>query len=281
MCSFGDVGAASDVVDESLARLIRREVSDAFIAPGYTPEALKILKGKRDGKYLLLEIDADYEPPAVEDRDAFGFRLQQERNNARIDRSIIRDVVSAKKDIPEAAVQTLLVATIALKYTQSNSICVAYDGQVIGMGAGQQSRVHCTRLACDKADKWLLQQHPRVLALPFKDGLSRIDKTNIVDSFLLWDELADAEKFAMLPQLTEMPRPLTREERADWVAQFDGICLSSDAFIPFRDTVDRASRSNVRYVLQAGGSLRDDAVTAAADQYGMVMVHSGLRLFLH
>ena len=281
MCSFGDVGAASDVVDESLARLIRREVSDAFIAPGYTPEALKVLKAKKDGKYLLLEVDADYEPPAIEDRDMFGFRLEQERNTARVDRSVIKDVVSAKKDIPDDAVETLLVATIALKYTQSNSICLAYDGQVIGMGAGQQSRVHCTRLACGKAEKWLLQQHPRVLNLPFKDGLSRIEKTNVVDSFLLWDELADAEKDAMLAQLDATPGPITAEERAAWVAEFDGICLSSDAFIPFRDTIDRASRTNVRYVLQTGGSLRDEDVTVAADQYGMVMVHSGLRLFLH
>jgi phosphoribosylaminoimidazolecarboxamide formyltransferase/IMP cyclohydrolase len=266
MCSFGDVGAVSEAVDASLARLIRREVSDAFIAPGYTPEALEVLKAKKDGKYLVLEIDADYEPPAMEDRDAFGFRLEQERNTARIDRSIIKDVVSAKKHIPDDAAETLLVATIALKYTQSNSICVAFDGQVIGMGAGQQSRVHCTRLACGKAEKWLLQQHPRVLDLPFKDGLGRIEKTNVVDSFLLWDELADAEKDAMLAQLDGTPAPLSPEERANWVAKFDGICLSSDAFIPFRDTIDRASRTNVRYVLQTGGS---------------VMVHSGLRLFLH
>ena len=281
MCSFGDVGAASDVVDGSLARLIRREVSDAFIAPGYTPEALEILKSKKSGKYLVLEIDADYDPPAMEDRDMFGFRIEQERNTARVDRGIIKDVVSAKKDLPDAAVETLLVATIALKYTQSNSICLAYDGQVIGMGAGQQSRVHCTRLACDKAEKWLLQQHPRTLALPFKDGLSRIERTNVVDSFLLWDELADAEKEAMLALLDGTPEPVTAEERAAWVAEFDGISLSSDAFIPFRDTIDRASRTNVRYVLQTGGSLRDEGVTAAADQYGMVMVHSGLRLFLH
>jgi phosphoribosylaminoimidazolecarboxamide formyltransferase/IMP cyclohydrolase len=217
----------------------------------------------------------------MEDRDAFGFRLEQQRNTARIDRSIIRNVVSAKKDIPDDAVETLLVATIALKYTLSNSICIAYDGQVIGMGAGQQSRVHCTRLACGKAEKWLLQQHPRVLGLKFKDGLGRIEKTNVVDSYLLWDELADAEKDAMLAQLDEEPKPLTARQRAAWVAKFDGICLSSDAFIPFRDTVDRASRTNVRYVLQTGGSLRDEDVTVAADQYGMVMVHSGLRLFLH
>ena len=196
---------------------------------------------------------------------------------------LVAEIEAYWRDPPlhDDVVETLLVATIALKYTQSNSICLACDGQVIGMGAGQQSRVHCTRLACDKAEKWLLQQHPRTLGLTFKDGLGRIERTNVVDSFLLWDELADAEKDALLAQLDEAPEPLSARERADWVAKFDGIGLSSDAFIPFRDTIDRASRSNVRYVLQTGGSLRDDDVTAAADQYGMVMIHSGMRWFLH
>ncbi|MHC5033610.1 MAG: phosphoribosylaminoimidazolecarboxamide formyltransferase, partial [Planctomycetota bacterium] len=203
------------------------------------------------------------------------------RNTARIGPELAKNVVSAKQDVPDDIVQTLVVATIALKYAQSNSICLAYDGQVIGMGAGQQSRVHCTRLACGKAEKWVLQQHPRVLGLKFKEGLGRPEKTNVVDQFLLWDELSDAEVETMLGQLEEEPEPLTREERAEWIAGFDGICLSSDAFIPFRDTIDRASRTNVQYVLQAGGSLRDEGVTAAADQYGMVMIHSGLRCFLH
>jgi AICAR transformylase/IMP cyclohydrolase PurH len=281
MCSFGDVAAVSEPADASLAGLISREVSDALIAPAYTPEAIDIFKEKKGGRYLLLQIDPDYEPPGIETRDAFGFTLEQARNTARVGPDLVKEVVSAKKDVPEDVMLTLLVATVALKYAQSNSICLAYDGQVIGMGAGQQSRVHCTRLACAKADKWLLQQHPRPLELKFKDGLSRPERTNVVDQFLLWDELSEAEFQAMFAQLEERPEPLVHQERADWIAGFDGICLSSDAFIPFRDTIDRASRSGVQYVLQAGGSLRDEEVTAAADQYGMVMIHSGMRWFLH
>ena len=281
MCSYGDVAAVSDVVDVSLAKVLRREACDAIAAPGYEPEALEILKAKKDGKFLIIEMDADYEPAEVESREVFGLVLEQTRNAALIDDSLIKDVVSENKDLPGDAVQTLLVVTVALKYTQSNSVGLGYQGQVIGMGAGQQSRVHCTRLACAKADKWLLQQHPRVLDLPFKDGLGRVAKTNVVDQFLLWDELSDAEKRATLDLLDGEPEPLTREERAEWIAGFDGIGLSSDAFIPFRDNIDRASRSNVQYVLQPGGAIRDDLVTAAADQYGMVMVHSGMRWFLH
>lgn len=281
MCSFGDVAAVSDTVDLALARVISREVSDALIAPDYQSDALEVLSAKKGGKYLVLQIDPDYEPPEIETRDVFGLTLEQTRNTARIGPELAKNVVSAKQDVPDDIVQTLVVATIALKYAQSNSICLAYDGQVIGMGAGQQSRVHCTRLACGKAEKWVLQQHPRVLGLKFKEGLGRPEKTNVVDQFLLWDELSDAEVETMLGQLEEEPEPLTREERAEWIAGFDGICLSSDAFIPFRDTIDRASRTNVQYVLQAGGSLRDEGVTAAADQYGMVMIHSGLRCFLH
>jgi AICAR transformylase/IMP cyclohydrolase PurH len=177
--------------------------------------------------------------------------------------------------------ETLIVATVALKYAQSNSVCVAYEGQVIGMGAGQQSRVHCTRLACDKADKWFLQQHPRVLALAFRKGLTRAERTNAVDQFLLWDELAEAERDACRSALVDTPAPLDRQERASWIAGFAGVCLSSDAYFPFRDSIDRASRSSVEYVAQPGGSLRDADVTAAADHYGMVMAHTGLRLFLH
>jgi len=281
MCSFGDVAAVSDPVDRSLAALIAREVSDALIAPAYEPDALDLLRAKKGGQYLLLEISPGYEPPEVERRDVFGFVLEQTRNIAKVTPELLRNAVSVRKDVPPDVAQTLLVATIALKYTQSNSVCVAYDGQVIGMGAGQQSRVHCARLACDKADKWLLQQHPRVLGLRFRRGLGRIEKTNAVDQFLLWDELSDAEKAQMLSQLDERPEPLSRQEREEWIARFDGICLSSDAFIPFRDTVDRASRTHVQYILQAGGSLRDEDVTAAADEYGMVIIHSGMRLFLH
>lgn len=281
MCSFGDVAAVSDVVDVSLAHVIRREVCDALIAPGYEPEALEMLEAKKGGKFLAVEIDPDYEPPAIEDRDAFGFRLEQTRNTARVTRDLLSKVVSKKQEVREDAALSLLVCTVALKYTQSNSVGVAYDGQVIGMGAGQQSRVHCTRLACGKADKWLLQQHPRVLDLAFKDSLGRAEKTNVVDAFLLWDELAEAERRWLLDQLDEEPEPLHRDERAEWIAGFDGIALSSDAFFPFRDSIDRASRSHVQYLLQPGGSTRDDVVTEAADGYGMWMAHSGLRCFLH
>lgn len=281
LSSFGDVAAVSDAVDASLARLLAREVSDAIIAPGYEPDALGILKKKKDGKYLIAEIDPDYELPETEDRDVFGFRLEESRNTARITRELLTNVVSEKKGVPDDAALSLLVCTVALKHTQSNSVGVAYDGQVIGMGAGQQSRVHCTRLACAKADKWLLQSHPKVVGLKFKGGLGRPERTNCVDQFLLWDELSDAEKKATMEMLDEEPEPVTPEERLEWVKRFNGIVLSSDAFIPFRDSVDRASRTNVQFILQPGGALRDDLVTAAADHYGMVMIHSGLRLFLH
>ena len=281
MCSFGDVAAVSEVVDASLANVINREVSDCLIAPGYEPEALDILKAKKKGGFLVLEIDPDYEPSDVETRDVFGFTMEQTRNKAGISADLLKNVVSKKKDIPDDVAQTLLVATIAIKYAQSNSVCLAYDGQLIGMGAGQQSRVHCTRLACDKAEKWLLQQHPRVLNLKFAKNIGRVEKTNVVDSFLLWEELSDAEMAAMLSKLDEIPQPLSRREREAWIKKYDGICISSDAFFPFRDSLDRASRTNVQYVLQPGNSLRDEEVTATADQYGMVMIHSGMRWFLH
>jgi len=281
MCSFGDVAAVSDVVDVSLANLLKAEVSDAIAAPGYQPQALDILRQKKKGKFLICRMDPDYQPPETETRQIFGVQLEQTRNNAKITSELLTNVVSKRKNIPPEVAQTLLVATIALKYTQSNSVCLAYDGQVIGMGAGQQSRVHCTRLACSKAEKWLLQQHPRVLDLKFKDGLARPVRTNVVDQFLLWDELSTAERKAMLTMLTAEPEPLTTQERTEWINRFNGIALSSDAFIPFRDNVDRAGRSNVQYVMQAGGSARDDEVTAAADEYGMVMIHSALRCFLH
>jgi AICAR transformylase/IMP cyclohydrolase PurH len=281
LCSFGDVAAVSDKVDVTLAELLKREVSDAIIAPAYDEDALEILKTKKKGGYLVLQIDPDFEPQGNETRDSFGFTLEQSRNTATITRELLNNIVSRKKNLPEDAIQTLLVATIALKYTQSNSVCVAYDGQVTGMGAGQQSRVHCTRLACAKADKWLMQTHPRVLDLKFKEGLMRAEKTNAIDQFLLWDELAKAEEEAMLANFEEKPKPLSADERAAWIKRHNGICISSDAFFPFRDSIDRASRSNVQYVLQPGGSVRDDIVIEAADHYGMVLIHSGMRWFLH
>jgi phosphoribosylaminoimidazolecarboxamide formyltransferase/IMP cyclohydrolase len=284
MSAFGDAVAVSQTVDLSLARLLQREVSDLIIAPGYEADALDLLCAKRGGRYLVLQIDPAYEPPGMESRQVFGFTMEQKRNTAPIDADLFQNVVSARQpagEVPEDALETLIVATVALKYAQSNSVCVAYQGQVIGMGAGQQSRVHCTRLACDKADKWFLQQHPRVLELEYKKGLSRPAKTNAVDQYLLWDQLAAAEQVALGQALVSMPEPLTAQERAEWIARFDEVCLSSDAFFPFRDSIDRASRSSVRYVAHPGGSLRDDEVIAAAEQYGMTLIQTGLRCFLH
>ncbi|MFP4176824.1 MAG: phosphoribosylaminoimidazolecarboxamide formyltransferase [Planctomycetota bacterium] len=281
MSSFGDCAALSDTADADVAKLLAREVSDAIIAPGYEPEALDILKQKKGGNYVIFRIDPDYEPPENEIKDVMGLKLEETRNTARVSRDQLENIVSNRKDLPEEAAETLLVVTVALKYTQSNSVGLGYQGQVIGMGAGQQSRVHCTRLACSKADKWLLQQHPRVLDLKYKEDLGRPERTNAVDAFLLWDELSEAERDDLLAKLDEDPEPLTQSERREWINGMDGICLSSDAFIPFRDNIDRASRSNVEYVLQTGGATRDDLVTEAADQYGMVMIHSGMRWFLH
>ncbi len=281
MCSFGDVAAVSDVVDLSLARLLFDEVSDLIIAPGYQPNALELLKTKRDGAYMVLRIDPAYEPRDTETREVFGFTMNQKRNTAPVTRDLFAKTRGAGGAIPDDVLETLLVATVALKYTQSNSVCIAYDGQVIGMGAGQQSRVHCTRLACGKADKWLLQQHPKTMALKIKADLPKPEKANVVDYFLLWDELSEVEKAKLRAGLDADPEPITREERAEWVKGFDGICLSSDAFIPFPDNLDRAAKTNVQYVAQTGGSLRDDMVTKAAEEYGMTMVHTGLRLFLH
>ncbi|MFP4028108.1 MAG: phosphoribosylaminoimidazolecarboxamide formyltransferase [Candidatus Brocadiia bacterium] len=281
MSSFGDCAALSDEADVDVAKLLAREVSDAIIAPGYDSEALDILKQKKGGNYVILEIDPSYEPPDMESRDLFGFTLEQTRNKAKVTPELLENIVSDNTELPEEAAQSLIVATVALKYTQSNSVCIAYQGQVIGMGAGQQSRVHCTRLACDKADKWMLQQHPRVLALPYDEGAGRPEKTNVVDSFLLWDKLSEPEKDAALSHLIAEPKPLSEQERSDWMKEFEGTVMSSDAFFPFRDSIDRAARSNIQYVMQPGGATRDELVTEAANEYGMVMIHSGMRWFLH
>lgn len=278
--SFGDFIALSDNCDASTAALISREVSDGVIAPGYDDEALKILCAKRGGKYLVLRISRDYEPPAVDKREVFGVTLEQKHNNVRIDRSVLTNVVTKVKDIPDDAQRDLIVALITLKYTQSNSVCFAYGGQAIGVGAGQQSRVHCTRLAGGKADLWWLRQHPRVLELKFKDGLSRAEKNNVIDSFLS-DDLTPPEEAFMQSNLDGSFRKLTREEKAEWIKDLTNVSLGSDAFFPFRDSIDRASRSGVKYIAQAGGSNRDDIVIAAADEYGMAMVMNGIRLFHH
>ncbi len=281
MCAFGDFAAVSEVVDDSLADVLMREVSDGIIAPGYEPAALARLMRKKGGAYLVLQMDPGYVPPVYERRELFGLTLEQANPPTPVQAAMFANAVSQRKDVSPAVLQSLLVATVALKYAQSNSICVAYDGQVVGLGAGQQSRVHCTRLACDKADKWFMAQHPKTLALPFKPGLKRPDLANVVDGYLLMDQLSPPERAHLLGQLDDVPAAISPDERAAWLQQFDGICLSSDAFLPFRDNVDRAVRSNVRYIAHAGGSNRDDEVTAAADDYAMVMLHTGMRWFLH
>ena len=285
--SFGDFIAVSETVDASLAALIKPEVSDGIIAPGYDDDAKAILSAKKGGRYVMLQIDPAYAPTtgSVESRTCFGLTLEQTYNDAVIDQSLLQNITTDKKDLPASAVESLLVATATLKHTQSNSIAVAMNGQAIGVGAGQQSRIACTRLACDKADRFMLKQHPKSLALIdlFKDGVKRPDKVNAVDQFVRYHELDDIERGGLLALLTSEPDPITADEAKDWCATFgDGqLALSSDAFIPFRDNLDRAARSGVTYVVHAGGSARDDLVTAAANEHGMVMALSGLRLFLH
>lgn len=274
MCSFGDAVAVSEIVDGSLANLLRAEVSDLIIAPGYEPEALEILCAKKGGSYLVLQMDPDYEPPRVESRELFGFTFEQDRNNAAITASLF-DGESAP------IVETLIVATLALKYAQSNSVCVGYDGQVIGLGAGQQSRIHCTRLACDKAEKWMLQFHPDVLALDFKAGTKKPEKANLVDQYLLWAQLSDQERGELLANLVSVPEPLSHASRRQWIAGYEALCLSSDAYIPFRDNIDRAAKSNIQVIAHPGGSVRDEIVQGACDEHGIRLIETGIRCFLH
>lgn len=280
MSSFGDCAALSDIVDASTATLLKREVSDLVVAPGYTPEALEILKAKKNGGFLILQIDPDYTPDPIERRNLFGLTLQQERNNGVLDNSAFEKIVTENKELPESAKRDMLVALITLKYTQSNSICYALDGQTIGIGAGQQSRIHCTRLAGDKADRWYLRQHPIALNMQFRPGLARPEKNNAIDLWLE-DELTPVEEASWKESFSEVPRRLTREEKREWLKGLSGVSYGSDAFLPFRDNLDRASRSGVKYVIQAGSSLRDEEVVQAANDYNMVMVYSGVRLFHH
>jgi phosphoribosylaminoimidazolecarboxamide formyltransferase / IMP cyclohydrolase len=280
MSSFGDWIALSDRVDVATARLIAREVSDGVIAPDYEPEALDILKEKKKGKYVVVQIDPAYEPSPLEQRVLFGITFEQRRNDRPVSREDFKNIVTARKDLTEGAVRDMQVAWITLKYTQSNSVCFASDGQVIGVGAGQQSRVHCVRLAGMKADLWYLRQHARVLGLPFKPGIKRPDRDNAIDQFLQPDVTA-AEKAAWSDDFTEVPLQLTATERRVWLDTLKGVTLGSDAFFPFRDSIDRAALSGVTYVLEPGGSNRDDAVIQAADEYDMTMVFSGVRLFHH
>ncbi len=280
MSSFGDWIALSGTVDVATAKLIRREVSDGVIAPAYEPEALEILKKKKQGKYVVIQIDPAYEPDPTETREVFGVTLEQRRNDRPITRADFASIVTKNKDIPENAMRDMLIASITLKYTQSNSVCFAADGQVIGVGAGQQSRVHCTRLAGAKADLWRLRQHPRVLALPFKPDVKHPDRDNAIDQFLQPD-VTDAEKANWSNIFIESPDQLTAEERRAWLDGMSDVVLASDAFFPFRDSIDRASKSGVKYIVQPGGSNRDEDVITACDEYGMTMVFSGVRLFHH
>ena len=278
--SFGDFIAVSDEVDDSLADLLAKEVSDGIIAPGYAPSALEKLKAKRKGAYVVMRIDPAYQPAEVECRDVFGVTIEQRRNDVAITPELFANIVTKNRALPDSAVRDLLIATITLKYTQSNSICFAYGGQVIGVGAGQQSRIHCTRLAASKADTWMLRQHPRVLAMRFVDGLSNSVRDNAVDQFLR-DDVTEVELAEWRTLFTEVPEKLSKQEKDDFIRTFDGIAYSSDAFIPFRDNIDRAAACATRYVAQAGGSVSDGKVIEAADAYGMTMCFTGLRLFHH
>jgi phosphoribosylaminoimidazolecarboxamide formyltransferase / IMP cyclohydrolase len=280
MSSFGDFIALSDLVDVPTAKLIGREVSDGVIAPEYEPEALEILKKKKQGKYAIIQIEAAYEPKLTEMRQVFGVSLEQRRNDRPVIRDDFANIVTKCKELPESAVRDMFIAWITLKFTQSNSVCYVVDGQTIGVGAGQQSRVHCARLAGSKADLWRLRQHPAVLALPFKEGIKRPDRDNAIDQFLQPD-ITDAEKKNWLNIFTHMPDQLADGERCAWLNELDQVVLGSDAFFPFRDSIDRAAKSGVKYVLQPGGSNRDEDVIAACDEYRMTMVFSGLRLFHH
>ncbi|NLM72687.1 MAG: phosphoribosylaminoimidazolecarboxamide formyltransferase [Clostridiaceae bacterium] len=278
--SFGDFAAISDTVDVSTAKLLASEVSDGIIAPDYDPHALEMLKAKKRGNYVIIRIDPDYTPEELETREIFGITLEQLRNNAVINKEMFNNLVTENKDLPPEAIRDLLIATITLKYTQSNSICFAYDGQVIGCGAGQQSRIHCTRLAGDKADIWMLRQHPKVLSMKFKEGLKKPSIDNAIDLYLR-DNITEVELKEWETLFEEVPEKLTLKEKEDWLSNFKGIAYSSDAFIPFKDNIDRAAKSNVKYVAQPGGSVRDEDVIEACNKYGMVMCFTGIRLFHH
>jgi AICAR transformylase/IMP cyclohydrolase PurH len=280
MSSFGDFIALSDTVDVTVAKLIAREVSDGVIAPAYDADALEILKKKKQGKYAVVQIDPNYEPVTNETRDVFGVTFEQRRHDRAVTPTDFANIVTQKKDLPESAVRDMLVAWITLKYTQSNSVCFVADGQVIGVGAGQQSRVHCVRLAGSKADLWRLRQHPKILSLPFKADIKRPDRDNAIDQFLQPD-VTDAEKKNWVNVFTQIPNQLTAEERRAWLDGMTNVTLGSDAFFPFRDSIDRAAKSGVKYVFEPGGSNRDEDVITACDEYGMTMALTGVRLFHH
>lgn len=282
MCSYGDFCALSDTCDKETALLIKREVSDGVIAPDYTPEALEILKDKRKGAYNVIKIDPNYVPAPIEKKQVFGITFEQGRNEVKLDNpALFENIPTKNKTFTEDAKRDLIISLITLKYTQSNSVCYVKDGQAIGIGAGQQSRIHCTRLAGSKADEWWLRQCPKVMNLPFKKGIRRADRDNTINIYIS-DEYEDVLQEGVWQQFfTECPEPLTREERKEWIAKNTGVALGSDAFFPFGDNIERAHKSGVEYIAQAGGSIRDDHVIDTCDKYNIAMAFTGVRLFHH
>ena len=281
MSSFGDWIALSDECDATTAKLVAREVSDGIIAPGYTAEALEILKGKRNGNYNIVKIDADYVPAVQEKKQVFGITFEQGRNNFRIDEELLSNMVTENKEFPEEAKRDLIIALITLKYTQSNSVCYAYDGQAIGVGAGQQSRIHCTRLAGTKADTWHLRQHPKVLNLPFRDDIRRPDRDNVIDGYINKNEEDVCADGIWQKYFKTQPEPLTVEEARAYLDTITGVSVGSDAFFPFSDNIERARKSGVSYIAEPGGSIRDDVVIDCCNKYGIAMAFTGMRLFHH
>ena len=281
MCSFGDWIALSEVCDVTTANLIKREVSDGVIAPGYEPEALEILKSKRKGNYNIVQIDPNYVPEAQETKQVYGITFEQGRNNFEINEALLSNLVTENKNLPDAAKRDLIIALITLKYTQSNSVCYAVDGQAIGVGAGQQSRIHCTRLAGGKADTWQLRQHDKVLALPFLPTLGRPDRDNVIDGYINQNEEDVCADENWQKYFTEQPEPFTKEEQNAYLSTLSGVSLGSDAFFPFSDNIERAKKSGVSYIAEPGGSIRDDAVIDCCNKYGIAMAFTGMRLFHH
>lgn len=281
MSSYGDFIALSDVCDKETAAIISPEVSDGIIAPGYTDEALAILKRKRKGSYNIIKIDEEYVPELIERKDVYGVTFEQRRNDYKVDENAFQNIVTSNKNLTEEAKRDLIISLITLKYTQSNSVCYAYDGQAIGIGAGQQSRIHCNRLAGSKADTWFLRQHEKTLGLKFRKGIGRADRDNAIDVYLseFWEDLLGTDAWKDI--FEEKPEPFTVEEKREYLKTIKGVSLGSDAFFPFSDNIERAKRSGVSYIAQPGGSIRDDAVIEACDKYGMVMVFTGMRLFHH
>lgn len=281
MSSYGDWAALSDVCDADTARLLKKEVSDGVIAPGFTEEALEILRQKKKGNYNVVQIDPDYVPEEIEHKQVFGITFEQGRNNIKIDESLLTNIISENKNLPENAKRDLMIALIALKYTQSNSVAYAKDGQCIGIGAGQQSRVHCVRLAGNKADNWWLRQNPKVLALPFKQGIRRADRDNTIDVYIS-DEYEDVLRDGTWENFFETkPEVLTKEEKKEWLSKMSGASLASDAFFPFGDNIERAHKSGVEFIVEPGGSIRDDNVIDTCNRYNMTLVFNGVRLFHH